>query len=141
MPAEPPVLDSSAISRMVLLEDGWESVDEVIQRAEDHDLVPRSLEFAKLEALSSIWKHVALFRKLDLTRALLLVESLSTQPINYEVADDALMKHALELGVRHRHSTYDTSFVALAKRTGGMLVTTDEKLSKIAAKYVKVLLV
>ena len=141
MPTEPPVLDSSAVSRLVLMERDWEAVDSLLQRAEDQDLVPKSLEFAKLETANAIWKQVTRQRKINLDRAMLFLESLSTHPIDYLIADEVLMKEALRLGAKHRLTVYDSAFITLADRSGGTLVTTDETQAKVAEKYVKVVVV
>ena len=141
MPVEPPVLDSSAISRLVLQEEGWEAVDEIVGRAEDHDLVPRSLEFAKLETANSIWKQLTLLKRIDLAKAMLFVESLECHPFDYVKADEVILKEAVRIGQKHRLTVYDAAFIALAARDGSRLVTIDGEQAAIAKKYVSTVLV
>ena len=50
--------------------------------------------------------------------------------LSFPVPDDALVKPALELSMRHQHAVYDCRYVALAVRENAHLVTADRELAE-----------
>lgn len=58
----------------------------------------------------------------------LIDSNVSLEPLSTLVVD------ALELALRNRISAYDASYLALAERTGAVLVTADRRLAALATR-------
>lgn len=54
------VIDASSLARYILLEPGWERIEEFIR---GNDLT--SLEYALIEVSNALWKHHVLYSRID----------------------------------------------------------------------------
>jgi predicted nucleic acid-binding protein len=85
-------------------------------------------DFMLLEVANVLWKHV---RRRTLTGdvALRAVNDLAATPIHFHPTG-LLAPQALVLALAHGFTSYDASYVALATRVGGTVVTNDRKLHR-----------
>lgn len=123
------VIDASSLARYVLLEPGWEKIEEFIR---GNDLT--SLEYALIEVSNALWKHHVLYSRidreeferrsqaLDLMRSVLFLEN----PLEY-------LPQAREIACEGRITVYDALYIAQALKYG-KLATSDEKQGKTAEK-------
>ena len=89
-------------------------------------------ELYKAETTNVFWKYIKadLITKSDAVTCLNLSHNLIDE--FYDISDFSI--ECLNESLRLDHSTYDMLFLTLAKRSGGILLTVDKKLSKLAAK-------
>jgi predicted nucleic acid-binding protein len=134
-------MDSSAITALALREEGAAEIDEMLDRAEDHDLGAVSLDLAKVEAVNAVWKHCSLLKDLRPAAASRLVEGI--EGLNYEFRrlDPPMLADAFQIAQKHRVTVYDSVFIELLRRVKGILVTADGRQAAVARNYGKVVLV
>ncbi len=127
------VVDSSLLAKYVLREEGWEAAREVL--ASPGRLV--TLDLAVKEVLNAIWKHAVLFKSFDAGVArekaellLRLVEGGGVELVDQRIVLRDAFAVALETGL----TVYDSLFVALARREGGVLATCDSRQADAASK-------
>jgi predicted nucleic acid-binding protein len=86
----------------------------------------------KAETTNVFWKYVKadLISKSDAVTCINLSQSLIDE--YYDISQFSI--ECLNEALRLDHSTYDMLYLTLAKRTGGVLLTIDGKLGKLAAK-------
>ncbi len=96
------------------------------------------LSLTPYECLNAVWKESALLGRLDGETAKAFAEILIELFKLVETLDAPLME-AYELACREGMSVYDAAYVEVARERKLVLVTDDEKLARVASKYVKVL--
>jgi predicted nucleic acid-binding protein len=98
-------------------------------------------DLAIYEACNSLWKLVTLLKSISLEEALDVAVTLKDlairaiiRPMDFSKIDisNTLMKACKEM-----LTFYDASYIASAQSTDAILVTEDEKLQKVAKKFVK----
>ena len=121
------IIDSSAIISLYFPEKYSEEVDKFLQKESD----VHTLDLAFYEVTNTIRKKVAK-KEITITDAENiykkikdLFESLKIHRVD-EVIDDAF-----ELALRYNITVYDASFVQLAIKYNGKLLTTDERLMNV----------
>ncbi len=111
----------------------------LIVEASRENLVTTDL--AIYEACNSLWKLATLLRTISIEDAVDVATTLKDlavknviQPVNFAKLD---FSHTLNKAYKERLTFYDASYIAIAERTEAILVTEDEKLQKVAGKFVK----
>lgn len=128
------LLDASALLPLVTRRG-----KQLIVEASREDLVTTDL--AIYEACNSLWKLAKLLKTISLEDAADVATILKDlairsviQPINFAKLD---LSHALKRAYKEQLTFYDASYITTAESTEAILVTEDEKLRKIASKFVK----
>ena len=126
------VVDSSALAKYLLREEGWESVEEALMRHE-----ASSLDLAVKEALNAVWKHAVLLG--NITRDVALekygvLKNLLENGVVILESQDNYLDTAFEIALGHAVTLYDALFIAQAQARGATLLTSDEAQSRIARK-------
>ena len=124
------VVDSSALAKYLLREEGWEGVEEILGNRE-----ALSLELAVKEVLNAIWKHAVLlgsitesiaFEKYRALKMLLENEVIVLEP------QDRYLDEALRIALGHSITFYDALFIAQARVREATLLTSDGFQSSVA---------
>jgi len=123
------VVDASSIAKVVLQEEGWESVPLTIDTA--------TLDFSFVEVANAVWKAV-LQGHVSVDGAKKKIEAL-------KIIADAIMvfravdylERALEMALKERITVYDAAYIALAEDKSTVLYTSDREQYSVARKYVK----
>ena len=86
----------------------------------------------KIESANVIWKYfkAGLLNKEQANSALELAQGLVDEYIDIAENNEEAMNESIRLN----HSTYDMLYFTLARRSGGALMTMDQKLQSIAKK-------
>ncbi len=128
------LLDASALLPLVTRRG-----KQLVVEASREDLVTTDL--AIYEACNSLWKLSKLLKSISLEDAVDVATILKDlairsviQPINFAKLD---FSHALKRAYEERLTFYDASYITTAESTEAILVTEDEKLRKVASKFVK----
>ncbi len=122
------VIDASSIARYILLEPGWEKVEEFLK----NDLV--SLEYTLVEVSNALWKHYALYNRIErdeFERRCHVIDFLPSvvlfeNPLQY-------LKEARKIAAETGITVYDALYITQGLRYG-TLATSDEKQGKIAKR-------
>ena len=124
------VVDSSALAKYLLREEGWEGVEEILRSRE-----ALSLELAVKEVLNTVWKHAVLlgnitenvaFEKYRALKMLLENEVIVLEP------QDRYLDEALRIALGHSITFYDALFIAQARVRKATLLTSDGSQSSVA---------
>jgi predicted nucleic acid-binding protein len=93
-------------------------------------------DLALYEVVNTVWKHETRIRDLadSSERLSLFFHLISTETIRLIRPDEKLIEQTYSLSLRHRISTYDMVFVALALQLGAELRTFDSKQSEIMTR-------
>jgi len=125
------VVDSSAFTRFLIKEEGWEKLIPYL----NPDAEPCSVDLLIVETANAIWKYVERFKRIDedqglnlLKRVMRLVEE---GVLRLESASSYL-RRALEISLRYRITVYDSLFIAQARSLNAKLVTSDRKQVEVA---------
>jgi len=127
------VIDASALAKVVLKEEGWESVPLTTKTA--------TLDYALVEALNAIWKAV-IQKRLDEGDA-----KERSEALKYFGKGLLLFKaknylgRGLEIALSEKITVYDALYIALAEELGAELCTSDTRQFEAAKKYVEAKLV
>ena len=99
-----------------------------------------TLDLAVYESLNAIWKECHLLRRIDrrladkwvglVAKVFMAMKTLSIRDMEGSV---------LDLACKEGLTIYDASYLYVAMEKGYTLVSDDEKLRKVASKYLKVL--
>ncbi|ASJ08500.1 nucleotide-binding protein [Thermococcus siculi] len=127
------VIDSSAFSKFLLKEEGWERVIPYLEPS----LEPHAVDMLTLETTNVIWKYMRKYRLITKEQALGLYEGMmrlvKEEVITVEPSGKYL-KDALEIAMKYGLPIYDSLFLAQAKGLGAKLVTSDKRQGEIARK-------
>ncbi len=127
------VIDASALAKVVLREESWESVPLTSKTA--------TLDYAFIEALNAIWKAVVR-KRLDEEDAKERTEALkylSKSLLLFEAEN--YLERGLEIALSEKITVYDALYIALAEELRAEFYTSDVKQFEAAKKYVKARLV
>ena len=127
------VIDASALAKVVLREESWESVPLTSKTA--------TLDYAFIEALNAIWKAVVR-KRLDEEDAKERTEALkylSKSLLLFEAEN--YLERGLEIALSEKITVYDALYIALAEELRAEFYTSDVKQFEAAKKYVKTRLV
>lgn len=117
------VVDASALVMVLLHEDGWERVFDLLAAEE-----PIAPDLLVAEAANALWRRVrAGGRTADEARAL-MADAMA--PITRLVPTAPLRERALDLALRRDHPAYDCFYVALAMREAIPLLTADRRIGE-----------
>ncbi len=122
------VTDASVLAKYILLEPGWERVEELLFK----DVV--SLDYALAEVSNALWKHHVLYGEIsreEFNKRSKVVDALP----NVVVLESGMqyLEKSRGIAVNHRIPIYDALYIAQALKYG-KLATSDEKQGKTAEK-------
>lgn len=127
------VLDASALSMVLLREEGWEKVELSTNTA-----IP---ELAIVETTNAIWKALITGR-IERNDAMERLKALQLIIKGIKVlGSDGFLERTLEIAVEEKITVYDALYIAIAESLSAKLMTSDLKQCKIAKKYVRTELV
>ena len=97
------------------------------------------LDLTSYEAGNGIWKESELLKTLSAEEAIRLAENISLvlSTLEKSTVEAAEFFFVLNIAKAERTTFYDSSYVYVAKRDKLTLITEDQRLSKVARKYVK----
>jgi len=127
------VIDTSALCKFLLKEEGWEKViPHLHPESKAH-----TVEMLITECANVIWKNVRVYNTLRMVEGEKLLDALELlldkRVITVE-ENRKYLRRAFELGIEHGVAIYDALFIAQAKELNATLVTCDEKQGLIAEK-------
>jgi len=127
------VIDASALAKVVLQEEGWESVPLTSKTA--------TLDYALIETLNAIWKAVVQ-KRLDEGDAKERTEALKyfgKSLLLFEARN--YLKRGLEIALGEKITVYDALYIALTEELRAEFYTSDAKQFEASKKYVKAKLI
>ena len=127
------VIDASALAKVVLQEEGWESVPLTSKTA--------TLDYALIETLNAIWKAVVQ-KRLDKEDAKERTEALKyfgKSLLLFEARN--YLKRGLEIALGEKITVYDALYIALAEELRAEFYTSDVRQFEASKKYVKAKLI
>ena len=124
------VIDSSALAVLLLKEEGWRKVKEILREK------PYTIELAVKEVANSMWKRVKLLRDIDENKALTILGDLLElrRTVLRIEPQDVYLGQALEIALKNDATIYDSLFIAQALTKKAILVTSDKKQAEIASR-------
>lgn len=120
-------VDSSALSKYILREEGWEGVR---RRLEEGGI---SLEIALKETCNALWKRI-MRGEVEGEMASRVVEELMRWEILRLADQRELIEEAFKIALRRKITLYDSLFIALARAMDIPLLTSDERQAKAASE-------
>ena len=127
------VIDTSALCKFLLKEEGWREVVPYLQPERD----AHAVEMLLTECANVIWKNVRIYRNFgreDGENLLGALELLVDKEVITIEENRKYLRRAFELSVEYGIAVYDALFIAQAEALHATLVTCDEKQGKIAEK-------
>ena len=128
------VIDTSAFSKFLLKEEGWERVVPYLRPEEE----PVTVELLLIETANVLWKHAVRMKTIEKEKAeelfggvMALVESSALKVEENSKYFGEAFRIALEKGI----TVYDALFIAQAKALNATLITCDEKQGEIAREF------
>ena len=125
------VVDSSAFTRFLIKEEGWEKLIPYL----NPDVEPCSVDLLIVEAANAIWKYVKRFKRIDEDQGLNLLERvmrLVEEGVLRLESASSYLRRALEISLRYGITVYDSLFIAQARSLNVKLVTSDRKQVEVA---------
>jgi predicted nucleic acid-binding protein len=124
------VIDSSALAKFLLKEEGWDRVREIIIKR------PYTLELAVKEVANAIWRRVSLLKDISIEKAITLLNDLLELKKRLLIIEpqDIYMKQAFEIAVKEKITVYDALFMAQAFMKQATLISSDKEQCEIAEK-------
>lgn len=119
------VIDSSALIKYFVREDGWERVREIILEG------VMTLDLAIKEVANALWKKV-LRGDLKCEIAIKILKDLVEEKPFPIISQNEYLIKAFEISVKHNITIYDALFIALSTGKSQELVTSDAKQAEIA---------
>lgn len=116
------VFDASVLAALYVREDASAAAEAALGRLTDADQL-HTPDFALLEVANVLWKRVCR-RELSGHAALAAINDMSSAAIHFHPTG-LLAPQAVALAIAHGFTAYDASYVALATRVGGTVVTND----------------
>lgn len=127
------VVDSSALSKFLLREEGWEKVVPYL----DPSSKPYSVDILVIEVVNVVWKYMRRYRLITREQALGIYEQVMKlvggRVITLEPSKKYL-REALEIALDYDLPIYDSLFLAQAKSLKAKIVTSDKRQGEIAGK-------
>jgi len=124
------VIDSSALAKFLLKEEGWDRVREIIIKR------PYTLELAVKEVANAIWRRVSLLKDINIEKAITLLNDLLELKKKLLIIEpqDIYIKQAFEIAVKEKITIYDALFMAQAFMKQATLISSDKEQCEIAEK-------
>lgn len=122
------VIDSSAIAKFLLKEEGWLRVKGFLLEK------PYTLELAVKEVANAIWRRVMLLRDISVGKAFIILNDLLELKKYLLVVEPQTpyLSQALKIAIENKVTVYDALFIAQALAKQAVLITSDEKQCKLA---------
>jgi predicted nucleic acid-binding protein len=111
----------------------------ICSREEIEKIEGYTSNLAIYEAGNAIWKQVYQRRKISVGEAIIVLEVLYEIFENLKKLEMDDTKEVLKIAVNEGLTFYDASYIYLAVKNNLTLVTDDDKLYRVAERYVKVL--
>ncbi|MFA4640572.1 type II toxin-antitoxin system VapC family toxin [Pyrococcus kukulkanii] len=127
------VIDTSAFSKVLIREEGWEEVVPYLKPERE----PCTVEMLIIEATNVLWKYVTKYKAFSQEKAEELYDAM------IELVKEGLLKvesnskylnEALGIAIKEGIAVYDALFIAQALSLNAPLLTCDEKQGEIARK-------
>ena len=115
------VLDASLLAALYVDDPATEQSEAALGQLERDEL--HAPDFVLLEVANVLWKRVRR-EELHAADAMAALADLSAASIQLHPVSD-LVAQSLALALSHGFTTYDATYVALATRVGGVVVTND----------------
>ena len=125
------VIDSSAFSKFLVREEGWEKVVPCL----DPSVEPRAVDILIVEVSNVIWKYMEKYKLIKEEQALKLYEQmmrLIKEEIMVIEPSVKYLRDALKIAMGYSITVYDSLFLAQAKALNAKLVTSDRRQKEIA---------
>ncbi len=119
------VVDSSAICKYILREEGWIEVRKCFEEGSI------TFELALKEVLNALWKRI-IRKEVKFEYAIKVAEKLMEYSFFKIEKQDEYMLSAFKIASKRKISIYDALFIALAKKLNLPLITSDKKQAEIA---------
>lgn len=122
------VIDSSAIAKFLLKEEGWLRVKGFLLEK------PYTLELAVEEVANAIWRRVMLLRDISVGKAFIILNDLLELKKYLLVVEPQTpyLSQAFKIAIENKVTVYDALFIAQALAKHAVLITSDEKQCKLA---------
>lgn len=115
------VLDASVLAALYVDDPATEQSEAALARVEGDEL--HAPDFVMLEVANVLWKRVRR-EELHAQDAMAAITDLSAASIQYHPIA-GLIAQSLALALAHGFTAYDATYVALATRVGGIVLTND----------------
>lgn len=115
------VLDASVLAALYVDDPATEQSESALARVEGDEL--HAPDFVMLEVANVLWKRVRR-EELRPQDAMTAVADLSAAAIHFHPIG-SLVAQSLALALSHGFTAYDATYVALATRVGGIVITND----------------
>ncbi|MCD6157777.1 MAG: type II toxin-antitoxin system VapC family toxin [Euryarchaeota archaeon] len=125
------VIDSSAFSKFLIREEGWEKVVPYL----DPSVEPRAVDILIVEVSNVIWKYMEKYKLIKEEQALKLYEQMMRLIKEEIIVIEPSVKYlqdALKIAMGYSITVYDALFLAQAKALNAKLVTSDRRQKEIA---------
>jgi predicted nucleic acid-binding protein len=123
------VIDSSALAKLLLKEEGWKRVEEIIVEK------PFTLDLAIKEVANAIWRRVVLLHDIDIEKVLTLLNHLlELKKVLRVEPQDQYIVQAFTIALENNIAVYDALFIAQAMIKKATLVTSDKRQFDVAQK-------
>jgi len=130
------VIDASVLAKRVLLEPGFEEVDELLDEAAEGFVELHAPALLLKEVGNAIWRHASR-GLLKREGAAQLLRAVMNLPLTVHAQDAELLARSLEIALSSSITVYDAIYVALAERLKAELLTYDERLKRAFEAVVK----
>ncbi|ASJ16068.1 nucleotide-binding protein [Thermococcus chitonophagus] len=120
------VIDTSAFSKVLIREEGWEEVVPYLQPERE----PYTVEMLITEATNVLWKYVTKYKVFGREKAEELYNAmveLVKEGLLIVEPNSKYLKEALRIAIEREIAVYDALFIAQALSLNAPLVTCDEK--------------
>jgi predicted nucleic acid-binding protein len=115
------VLDASVLAALYVEDPATEQSEAALARIEGNGL--HAPDFVMLEVANVLWKRVRR-EELRAQDAMTAIEDLSAASIEFRPIG-SFVAQSLALALSHGFTAYDATYVALATRVGGIVITND----------------
>lgn len=115
------VLDASVLAALYVDDPATEQSEAALARVENNEL--HAPDFVVLEVANVLWKRVRR-EELHAEAAMAAIADLSAASIHFHPIG-SLVAQSLALALSHGFTAYDATYVALATRVGGIVMTND----------------
>jgi len=123
------VIDSSALAKLLLKEEGWKRVEEIIVEK------PFTLDLAIKEVANAIWRRVVLLHDIDIEKVLTLLNHLLELKKVLRVEPQyQYIVQAFTIALENNIAVYDALFIAQAMIKKATSVTSDKRQFDVAQK-------
>ena len=125
------VIDSSAFSKFLMKEEGWEKIIPYF----DPDLEPHAVDMLIIETTNVIWKYMKKYKLITREQALGLYKQMR-KLIEEEVVilepSEKYLQEALKIAMDYDLPIYDSLFLAQARNLRAELITSDKRQKEVA---------